>query len=96
MVGEYGVRDDPANPGMAAQWMKDAYNFAVANNFQGLSYFNSGANSPDGTWVLTGDRLAAFDANLSNSKTPRSDDRARRRMAVDGASIGFRSGTKRP
>jgi hypothetical protein len=69
LVGEYGVRNDPANPGKAAQWMKDAYAFAVANKFAGLAYFNSGQNSPDGTWALSGERIAPFTASLGSSKT---------------------------
>ncbi len=64
LVGEYGVREDPANPGKAAKWMNDAWNFAYQNKFVAISYFNSGANSPDGTWALTGERLTAFKNNL--------------------------------
>lgn len=59
-VGEYGVREDPSNPGRAAQWMRDAYSYALQNNFVAISYFNSGQNSPDGTWELTGERLDVF------------------------------------
>jgi hypothetical protein len=70
MVGEYGVRNDPANPGKAAQWMADAYKYAVDHKIAGMAYFNSGLNSPDGTWALDGERLTQFKASLASSKTP--------------------------
>jgi len=70
VVGEYGVRNDPANPGRAAQWMSDAYDYAVAHHIAGLAYFNSGLNSPDGTWALDGERLTKFKTALASSKTP--------------------------
>lgn len=71
LVGEYGVRTDPANPGKAAQWMEDAYNFAYSNGFVAISYFNSGANSPDGTWELDGERLNAFKTLLARPEVAR-------------------------
>jgi hypothetical protein len=49
--------------------MTDAYNYAVDHHISGLAYFNSGLNSPDGTWVLNGERLARFKAALASSKT---------------------------
>jgi hypothetical protein len=69
-VGEYGVRTDPNNPGRAAQWMTDAYAYAVDHHIAGMSYYNSSRNSPDGSWMLDSERLAPFIANLANSKTP--------------------------
>ena len=69
LVGEYGVRTDPANPGRAAQWLRDAYAFATAHHFVGMSYFDSGNNSPDGTWSLDTERLLVFRANLNGLQT---------------------------
>ena len=71
LVGETGVRTDPANPGKAAQWLADTYKFAVDHDFVGVSYFDSGANSPDGTWDLTGERLEQFKRNLNSATTAR-------------------------
>jgi hypothetical protein len=71
LVGEYGVRTDPANPGKAAQWLKDAWSFASSNKFVAISYFNSGANSPDGTWELEGERLTAFKSILAKPEVAR-------------------------
>lgn len=69
LVGEHGVRTDPDNPGRSAQWLKDAYDYALSHGFVGMSYFDSGANSPDGTWDLTGERLEQFGRNLSRGET---------------------------
>lgn len=70
VVGEYGVRTDPANPGRAAQWMRDAYNYtSMHSNMVGMSYFQSGQNSPDGTWEMDGERLPVFRANLKLEDT---------------------------
>ncbi|MEQ1508493.1 MAG: hypothetical protein ABMB14_40050 [Myxococcota bacterium] len=60
VVGEHGVRTDPTAPGAAADWMRAAYDFALTNGFAGVSYFDSGQNSPDGTWALDAERLPAF------------------------------------
>lgn len=69
LVGEYGVRTDPADPGRAAQWLRDAYAYAAAHHFVGMSYFDSGKNSPDGTWSLDTERLLVFRANLNALQT---------------------------
>jgi hypothetical protein len=69
LVGEYGVRTDPTHPGRAANWMRNAYSYATAHHFVGLSYFDSGQNSPDGTWVLDSERLLAFRQNLNAART---------------------------
>jgi hypothetical protein len=69
LVGEYGVRTDPANPGRSAQWLRDAYDFAAAHHFVGMSYFDSGNNSPDGTWALDTERLLVFRTNLNALQT---------------------------
>ena len=59
-IGEYGCREDPSNPGMAADWLRDAAEYARGHNIVSMSYFNSGQNSPDGSWVLGGERERAF------------------------------------
>lgn len=69
-IGEYAVREDPATPGRAAQWMRDAFTFARANNIVAMSYFNS-ANSPHGTWHLDGEREQVFRNKLSSPAVAR-------------------------
>ena len=59
-VGEYGCRLDPDNPGLAAEWLRDAADFAREHNFVSMSYFNSHVNSPDGTWALQGETEAGL------------------------------------
>jgi hypothetical protein len=71
LVGETGIHADPAHPGRAATWMRDQYEYGVTHGFLAISYFNSTANSKDGGWTLTGERLAAFNQNLSRSTTAR-------------------------
>jgi hypothetical protein len=75
LVGEYGVREDPDNPGAAAAWMAQVYDIAVDSGFVALSYFDSGANSPDGTWDLTGERLDQFTTNLNRPQSTTLMDR---------------------
>jgi hypothetical protein len=65
LIGEYGCRRDPANPGLAAEWMRDAATYGRTHNFVSMSYFNSGVQSPDGTWALQGETEQAF-AELVN------------------------------
>jgi hypothetical protein len=64
-VGEYGCRNDPANPGRASEWMRDAFNVARDGNVVSMSYFHSGVNSPDGAWHLDGGRATVFRNRLS-------------------------------
>jgi hypothetical protein len=53
-IAEFGVRTDPANPGKAAQWLRDFAAQAKALNIPALAYFDSGLNVNDhGTpWSL--------------------------------------------
>ena len=60
VIGEYGCREDPENPGLAAEWMRDAADYARTHNIVSMSYFNSGVDSPDGSWALRGATEAAF------------------------------------
>lgn len=59
-IGEYGCREDPLNPGLAAEWLRDAADYARAHNIVSMSYFNSGKNSPEGTLELTGGTERTF------------------------------------
>jgi hypothetical protein len=60
LIGEYGCRNDPENPGLAAEWLRDAAEYGRTHNFVSMSYFNSGVQSPDGTWALQGEMEQAF------------------------------------
>jgi hypothetical protein len=51
--------------------MNDAYDYAYAHHFVGMSYFNSGLNSPDGTWVMDAERMSVFKQYLSDPETAR-------------------------
>jgi hypothetical protein len=59
-IGEYGCREDPDVPGLAAEWLRDAAEYACAHNIVSMSYFNSGVGAEDGTWTLTGSAEVAF------------------------------------
>jgi hypothetical protein len=60
LIGEYGCRHDPDNPGLAAEWLRDAAAYGLGHGFLSMSYFNSGVQSPDGTWALQGETEQAF------------------------------------
>ncbi|HSS68127.1 MAG TPA: hypothetical protein VLK34_06210 [Nocardioidaceae bacterium] len=60
LVGEYGCRSDPAQPGRAASWMRDAFTDALASDVVAMAYFNSDRNSPDGTWELDAETFPVF------------------------------------
>ena len=45
VIGEYGCRIDPDNPGLAAKWLQDAAEYARAHNIYSMSYFNSGVDA---------------------------------------------------
>jgi hypothetical protein len=53
VAGEYRLRNDQAALGRAAQWMSDAYDYAVAHDIAGLAYFNSGLNSAPGSSTVS-------------------------------------------
>jgi hypothetical protein len=67
-LGEWGNRGTDAQ---AAKEMQDFYNFACASGTSGKSqvigqsYFDSGLNSPSGSWELAGEPLTKFRALLS-------------------------------
>ena len=60
VIGEYGCREDPENPGLAGEWLRDAAEYARTHNIVSMSYFNSGVDSPDGSWELRGTTEEAF------------------------------------
>lgn len=60
VIGEYGCHDDPRNPGLAAEWLRDAAAYARSHDVFSMSYFNSGRGSPEGAWELTDRAEAAF------------------------------------
>lgn len=53
VIGEYGCREDPLNPGLAAEWLRDAADYARDHDVVAMSYYNSRVNAPEGTWELT-------------------------------------------
>jgi hypothetical protein len=65
-IGEYGCRADPANPGLAAEWLRDAASYARTHDIVSMSYFNSGVGSPDGSWALRGETERTFAELLSS------------------------------
>jgi len=68
VIGEYGCRSDPAQPGRAAQWMRDAFETALDAGVVAMSYFHSELNSPDGTWELDDETFPVFSELLSRAE----------------------------
>lgn len=66
VIGEYGCRDDPDNPGVAAQWLRDAADYARAHNIVTMSYFNSTTDSPEGSWEMTASMESTFAEELAS------------------------------
>lgn len=60
VIGEYGCREDPDNPGLAAEWLHDAAQYAREHRIISMSYFNSPMNTEDETWELTRETEQAF------------------------------------
>jgi hypothetical protein len=72
-VGEWGMRGTDA---AAGQRVRDWYNHAAGSNADGkgarvvgLSAFDSGLNSPSGSWELQGEQLTAFWELLNDPRT---------------------------
>ena len=65
VIGEYGCRPDPENPGLAAEWLHDAADHARSRGVVSMSYFNSSINAEDGTWELLGETEQAFSELLA-------------------------------
>lgn len=53
-IGEYGCREDPRNPGLAAEWLRDAAQYAREHNVVSMAYYNSSLNAPEGSWEMHG------------------------------------------
>lgn len=70
-VGEYGCREDPANPSRAAQWLRAQYDWCLEHKYVGVSYFNSSLNSPDGPWTLDGARKTEWLSLAKRATTAR-------------------------
>jgi hypothetical protein len=71
VVGEYGCRADPSDPTRAAQWLRDAFAYALNHNIVLMSYFNSRQNSPEGSWELDGRRAEVFRRLLRRAEVAR-------------------------
>jgi hypothetical protein len=71
VVAEFGCREDTRDPDRATTWLTNMYEYCQAHGFAAVSYFNSGANSPDGTWALDGARLNRYIQLLNDPRTAR-------------------------
>ena len=69
VVAEYGTRTDPDNPGRAATWMRDAYEYALDNNVIAMDYFNTAPPGIKEPFVLDAERMAAFQECLADSRS---------------------------
>ncbi len=72
-IGEYGCREDPQNPGLAAEWLRDAAEYARGHDIISMSYYNSSLNAPDGSWELVGSTEQAFAEILASDWVARLD-----------------------
>jgi hypothetical protein len=59
---------------MAAEWLRDAADYALSHNIVSMSYFNSAQNSPEGTWALQGQTEEAFAELLASDWVARPTD----------------------
>jgi hypothetical protein len=59
-IGEYGCRDDPSNPGLLSEWLRDAATYCRETNVVAMSYFDSAIGAVDGTWELQGEAEQTF------------------------------------
>ena len=59
-IGEYGCRDNPEIPGLAADWLRQAADYARTHDIVSMSYFNSGVGAEDGSWELKDGAELAF------------------------------------
>jgi hypothetical protein len=66
VIGEYGCRDDPENPGLAAHWLRDAVDYALTHDVISMCYYNSGSDEPEGSWELTQGMQSTFAALLAS------------------------------
>jgi hypothetical protein len=71
LIGEYGCRTDPADPGRAAGWMREAFASSLQAHAVAMAYFNSAVGSRDGTWELDDERFPVFAALLQSRQVAR-------------------------
>lgn len=70
-IAEYGCHTDPAHPGRAATWMKDAFTFASQHDMIAMSYYDSNLHSKWGSWVLDSERIGAMRECLHRTNVAR-------------------------
>lgn len=70
-IGEWGNRGTNS---AAANEMQAFMNWGRANDVVGMAYFDSGLNSPNGSWELKGQQLTEFRSILASSTTMRVSD----------------------
>jgi hypothetical protein len=59
-IGEYGCHEDPSIPGLAANWLREAADYAREHGIVSMSYFNSYVGADQGDWTLTGETEDTF------------------------------------
>jgi len=69
IVAEYGTRHDPDKRGRAAQWMTNAYEYALVNNVIAMTYFNTSPPGIAEPFELRGERLRAFKKCLRDPRS---------------------------
>lgn len=70
-IAEYGCHTDPAQPGRAAAWMKDAFAWSAQHNIVSMAYYDSSLHSRWGSWVLDAERIAAMKECIHRSNVAR-------------------------
>jgi hypothetical protein len=66
IIAEYGCREDPADPGLTPEWLRDAADYARTHNIVSMSYFNSSVDAQGGTWALRGTAEDTFAGLLAS------------------------------
>ncbi len=60
-IAEYATRTDHSQPGRAANWLIQAFDFAGSHNIVvAMAYYDSSLNSPDDTYILDKERTKAM------------------------------------
>lgn len=75
VVAEYGCRTDEAQPGRAAEWMRDAFDFGTSSNIAAMSYYDSSLHSPGGPWTLDEERTDAMRICLHKANVAKPGER---------------------
>ncbi|MEQ6902479.1 hypothetical protein [Nocardioides sp. YIM 152588] len=73
VIGEYGCRQDPEDPGRAAAWIRAAAEDARSLGVVAMSYFNSTVNVDDGEMELVGQSERTFASLLGSGWVARVD-----------------------